>query len=440
MGLADGLVGQAEGLLGALRSGRLEADEALGVLGSLSRLGRVVSAAQVLVARRVEELGAYRGSGHRSTAQLLAVRSGTSLARATEVVETAKRLGSCPRTEEALVSGAVSVEQAHAIARAVEAVPSAEGDLLALAGTGSLRTLQDKARDLRLEADDDRLGRYRRQHAARSLVHGRDDEGMVWGRFRLPPDLGAAVVTRLEHQADTEYRRGYREGRREAHDRHLADALVTLLTAGPTPSAGEDVADGQADPARTHARTVRAAPRADVVVHVSHQALRRGSLEPGETCMVPGAGPIPLERARELLEDAFLKGVLVDGTRVEAVRHFGRRIPAELRTALEVRSILEHGDVTCSVPGCDRRAGLEWDHHDPHANGGPTSYQNLQPLCAPTTTTRPTATGHDPTAGAPDPPGRARVRTRPDPRDPPPSTRVSLPSLSGGEHTRDAAR
>ncbi|MCZ7527191.1 MAG: HNH endonuclease [Acidimicrobiia bacterium] len=97
--------------------------------------------------------------------------------------------------------------------------------------------------------------------------------------------------------------------------------------------------------------------------------------------MVPGAGPIPLERARELLEDAFLKGVLVDGTRVEAVRHFGQRIPAELRTALEVRSILEHGDVTCSVPGCDRRAGLEWDHHDPHANGGPTSYQNLQPLC-----------------------------------------------------------
>ncbi|MCZ7527515.1 MAG: HNH endonuclease [Acidimicrobiia bacterium] len=400
--LAAGLVGQAEGLLGVLRSGRLEADDALAVLGSLSRLGRVVSAAQVLVARRVEELGAYRRAGHRSTARLIAARSGTSLVRATEVVETARRLGSAPRTEEALVSGAVSVEQAHAITGAVEAVPCAEGDLLVLAGTGSLRRLQDRARDVRLEAVDDRLGRYRRQHAARRLVHGRDDEGMVWGRFRLPPDLGAAVVTRLEHQADAEYRRRDRQGRREAHDRHLADALVTLLTARTGPSPAEDAADGQADPARTHAPAVRAAPRVDVVVHVSHQALRRGRVDPGEICMVQGAGPIPLERARELLDDAFVKAVLVDGTRIEAVRHLGRRIPAELRTALEVRSILEHGDVTCSVEGCDRRAGLEWDHRDPHANGGPTSYENLQPLCR--------ADHHHKTA---------RDRTRPDRRSTP---------------------
>ncbi|MCZ7526345.1 MAG: HNH endonuclease [Acidimicrobiia bacterium] len=213
------------------------------------------------------------------------------------------------------------------------------------------------------------------------------------------------MVTRLEHQADTEYRLGYREGRREAHDRYLADALVTLLTAGPAPSAGEDAADGQADPTRTRAPAVRKAPRADVVVHVSHRALRRGSLEPGEICMVPGAGPIPLERARELLDDAFLKGVLVDGTRVEAVRHFGRRIPAELRTALEVRSILEHGDVACSVEGCDRRAGLEWDHRDPRANGGPTSDENLQPLCR--------ADHHDKTARDRTPPGRPS--TGPDP-------------------------
>ncbi|MCZ7526003.1 MAG: HNH endonuclease [Acidimicrobiia bacterium] len=278
-------------------------------------------------------------------------------------------------------AGEVSVEQAHVITGAVASVPGAEGDLLAVAGTGSLRALRERARDVRLEAEEDRLGRYRRQHAARGLVHGRDDEGMVWGRFRLPPDLGAAVVSRLEHQGDAEYRTAYREGRREAHDRYLADALVTLVTAGPGSSAASGGTDRQGDHGRREGPAARPAPRVDVVVHVSHEALRRGSVEPGETCTVQGVGPIPLERARELAHGAFLEGVLVDGTEVTRVRHFGRRIPAELRTALEVRAVLSDGDVVCSVPGCDRRAGLEWDHRDPHAAGGPTSDQNLQALC-----------------------------------------------------------
>ncbi|MCZ7525190.1 MAG: HNH endonuclease [Acidimicrobiia bacterium] len=359
------LAGRAEEVLAVVAAERLEGEEALTVLAWASRLRRVGAALEVLAARRVEELGLYRRSGHRSTADLIATRSGTSRVRAEEVVETAKALGSCPQTEQALVSGTVSVEQARAVTAAAAVVPEAEADLLALAGTESLRTLQERARDVRLEAEVDRLGRYRRQHAARSLVHGRDDEGMVWGRFRLPPDLGAAVVNRLEHQADAEHRTAHREGRREGHDRHLADALVSLLTSA-----------GEADPA------VRAAPRSDVVVHVSYEALRRGCVEPGEMCTVQGVGPIPVERARQLMDDAFLKGVLVEGTRVGAVRHFGRRVPAELRTALEVRSILEHGDIVCSVPGCGRRAGIEWDHREPHANGGPTSYDNTQPLCA----------------------------------------------------------
>ncbi|MCZ7528483.1 MAG: HNH endonuclease [Acidimicrobiia bacterium] len=399
----------------------------------------MAAAGEVLAARRVEELGAYRAAGHRSTAQLLAARGVTTLARATEVVETAKRLEASPGTEAALRAGAVSVEQAHAITMAVEAVPSAEGDLLALAGREGLRTLQDRARHVRLEADDDRLGRYRRQHAARSLVHGRDDEGMVWGRFRLPPDLGAVVVNRIEHQADAEHRAGHREGRREGHDRYLADALVTLVTARaggpavghPAGPVGEtdgrhvrrcdrpDLLGGDGLVAGTVAGTrapgataageagrkaptvLRPAPRVDMVVHVSHEALRRGAVEGGELCLVQGVGPIPLERAREIMDDAFLKAVLVEGAEVTKVRHLGRRVPAELRTALEVRSILRDGDLVCSVPGCDRRAGIEWDHRDPHARGGPTSYENIHPLCRPHHREK---TGRDWSRSGPDPP------------------------------------
>jgi hypothetical protein len=40
---------------------------------------------------------------------------------------------------------------------------------------------------------------------------------------------------------------------------------------------------------------------------------------------------------------------------------------------------------TKAIPaeGCDRRYGLEWDHDKPVANGGETSYENLNPKCGP---------------------------------------------------------
>jgi len=78
-----------------------------------------------------------------------------------------------------------------------------------------------------------------------------------------------------------------------------------------------------------------------------------------------------------------LKLVLTDGVDVQRVAHVGRHIPAELRTALELGLPPRFEGVTCSELGCDRRYGLEWDHKDPVANGGATSFENLQPLCGP---------------------------------------------------------
>ena len=37
----------------------------------------------------------------------------------------------------------------------------------------------------------------------------------------------------------------------------------------------------------------------------------------------------------------------------------------------------------CVEDGCDRRYGLEWDHDDPVANDGLTSYENLVARCKP---------------------------------------------------------
>ena len=96
-----------------------------------------------------------------------------------------------------------------------------------------------------------------------------------------------------------------------------------------------------------------------------------------------GAGRSRRASPRRLSANAFVKAVLTDGVAVQRVRHFGRRIPAEVRTALELGPPPEFDGVTCAELGCERRYGLEWDHVDPLANGGPTSLENLQPQCAP---------------------------------------------------------
>ena len=119
------------------------------------------------------------------------------------------------------------------------------------------------------------------------------------------------------------------------------------------------------------------------MVVVSRDSLLRGEVdsEAGELCEVPGFGAIPVSRAREMLSDCFLKGVLVDGTKVVTVKHFGRHRPAELDTALSVRSVLQHGQVICCVEQCDQTARIQWDHAQAHARGGPTAEWNLNPMC-----------------------------------------------------------
>ena len=221
--------------------------------------------------------------------------------------------------------------------------------------------MRAKARSVKAAAEEDRLGRYERQRRSASFRHGVDgSDGMVWGHFRLPPDEGAAVVNRIEEETDRVFRAAHREGRRDPIERYAAEALVRVVTgtaASPTRSAGA------------------------VAVVVSYDALRRGCVEGDEVCVIPGVGDLPLEVPQRMLAgNAFLTGLLHDGERVVAVERFGRRPSAAVCDALVVEHVLAHGNVVCSVDGCDR-TDIEWDHTVPWADGGSTSPDNLGPRC-----------------------------------------------------------
>jgi hypothetical protein len=192
-------------------------------------------------------------------------------------------------------------------------------------------------------------------------VHWKDELGMVRFRGRLPPDVGMAFVNRLDAQTHREWRAAKRAGALEARAAYAADAFVRMTAGGGPAGAGTT----------------------DLVIAVDLRAYRRGRAEAGECCRVIGGSPIPVRVARELAEDAFLKVVLHDGVAIHTVAHLGRRRPAHLKTALELGAPPDFDGVHCAESGCDRTSHLQWDHKDPRANGGETSFENMQPLCLP---------------------------------------------------------
>jgi len=122
----------------------------------------------------------------------------------------------------------------------------------------------------------------------------------------------------------------------------------------------------------------------DVVLVVDWSAYARGHVHDGERCHLIDGGPVPISVIKRVMEQsAFVKVVVTDGVKVQRVKHFGRHIPAALRTALELGPPPELAGVTCEEAGCERCYGLEWDHIDPVAHGGATSLENFQRRCKP---------------------------------------------------------
>jgi hypothetical protein len=285
--------------------------------------------------------------------------------RARGDLKTVERLEGCPTTGEELRAGRLSLDQAAEITKAEAERPGAEAELLGTARSSGLKTLRDEARRVRLEGiPPEEL--HRRQRAARRFRHWINDLGNVAFSGEVPPDVGVGIMNRL----DTECGRIRREAKRiaranggvvEEREAYAADAFAKMITAG---GSGGGIA-------------------ADVVFAIDLGAYRRGHTHPGEVCHIVGGGPVPVHVVREIARDAFLKVAFHDGVAIHTIAHYGRHMRAELRTALELGEPPRFAGVTCIEAGCERRQGLEWDHVDPHSNGGPTSADNLQPRCWP---------------------------------------------------------
>jgi len=247
------------------------------------------------------------------------------------------------------------------VAAAAAVSPESEAEPLEAARTCTVAEVKERCRRVRATAGADEGEAYDRIRRGRYLRSWTDPEGALRLEARLTPDGGATVLAGLAPHQDRMFSEARKEGRREPREAYAADALVALAQAGSGSGSGSGSASG---------------PRAMVHVRVDHSALLRGHAEPGEVCDIPGIGPIPAGVARSLASDSILKVLLTDGADIKAVVHYGRTIPARIRTALEAR------DPVCVVPGCDVRVGLEIDHIVPFKEDGPTSLDNLARLCS----------------------------------------------------------
>jgi len=380
-GGSDALVGLGQRLAAAtaalaalvaeLDPDRLSGPDAARLYGDLAGAERLVVAGKTLLAPRIAGSGTWRSGGHRTCASFLADLEGASAGQARRTLETGERLVELPAVRDAVRQGRLSSAKATEIAQAASLDPEREGALLAGAEGQALCEVKERCQRSRATSTRrDPMAAARRIHARRTFSSWTDAEGAFCFQGRDTPERGAALMARLAPTADALARAARQDGDAppEPYGALLADALFALVAEAPSGSP-EGGAQGGAT------GIVERPPPATVVVRVDLAALRRGRAEGDERCEIDGQGPVPVPVARSLCSDAFVALVFEEAGDIKAVSHLGRTVHRSVRTALVQR------DRTCVVPGCTVSWGLEIDHLDPFALGGPTELDNLALLC-----------------------------------------------------------
>ncbi|MBA2609258.1 MAG: DUF222 domain-containing protein [Actinobacteria bacterium] len=316
---------------------------------------RIACAAKLRSAARAEDIGL-------DAEQAVANASGVTSGQARKQTRLRKKLTGKTQTADAFDKGELSTTQADAIADAVEANPDAEQSLLDLAGRASASDLLsecDRVKRDALDADGTLAARQREARAFRSWTDGL---GMTCFSGRLEPVAGAQMIAEMERRADRFYRAQVQAKQQtiDTLEQRMADALTEIVSTGSGNGNGK-----------------RRGPRTMIQLLVTKAAVERGFIQPGEKCETAQGRPIPMGAVDHALldPDTKVEEVVFDEVDVRAIISYKRYRPARLQDALNARGRV------CAAPGCGRTKGLQSDHTEDFAKGGPTCATNLKWLC-----------------------------------------------------------
>jgi hypothetical protein len=314
---------------------------------------RLFGAAKALLATRAAETNSWRQRSHAATSeQWLAETSGCSEGAARETFATAQRLTELPATEEQLRAGELSMQQAAHVTAGASKDPASEQRLLRTAKRSGMRELrEEKERVIAAVTDEVEARRVARaERHLRTWTNG----FATCGRFSGPTDEVAKLLHALEPLERKRFEAARRSGEHEPREAYRFDAMIDLADQG-------------------SAATTKSPPTGTVMVGLG--SLLDGKVRPGETCEIPGVGPVPVEHARDVLSHGLLQLVITNGVDVQTVVSPTRHVPKALKIAIAVR------DRTCKVRGCDRTIGLHRHHTRPFSETHHTRYSELGNAC-----------------------------------------------------------
>ena len=326
---------------------RLTASEAVLALRELATIRNAIDGLIGRVGVQIEESGAHKMRGERSAPAFVARELGERVGDVRELLDAASKVRLLPQVSEAVRDGRLSARQTRMIAAAAAENPAAQTRLLHSAEQGLVQ-LKDAVITARAEVEDP-AERPARQRKLRGLHTYTDENGMVAGHFRLTPEVGGQFLATIDKETQRIFRSRRSGTDHEPLSAYAADALVNLVLGEPKAKNGTDI--------RMH-------------LVLDYEVLKSGWPEAGETCEIPGVGPVDVSWVRSLLGSAFLTAVIKKGKDITTVAHLGRHVPVEVETALVVQG---H---ECGITGCGLRGYLERDHRHDFAKGGPTALDN----------------------------------------------------------------
>ena len=269
-------------------------DDAIAVVEEIGAIRRLADGVLGKAAKRVEDTAAYTYKNDRNAAELCARVTGVSSGEAKRAIEVAAKLECLPATDAAVRAGRLLARAVELIVGEAAENPAAEPGLLAAAGQGMV-PLRDACIAKRARREDE-AARAKRQHAARSFRIWPAPDGMVEGHFKVTPEVGGAIKAVIDHGTGKQFRAARTSGVHESQDAYAADAFVDAM-----------VGDPAGKPAKAGGWSAH--------VLIDHEALVRGHTIEGETCEIPGVGPVSVEWVRELLGTAFVTAIDQEGQR-----------------------------------------------------------------------------------------------------------------------------
>ncbi|HUJ77027.1 MAG TPA: DUF222 domain-containing protein, partial [bacterium] len=323
------------------------------------------------------EAKGWHDQGAISCAHWLTWRVGWDPGTARERVRVARALGTLPRVDAALRSGALSYAKVRALTRV--GTPENEEKLLHMALLATGAQLERLCRGYRSVVERQAEVRIQERSIRKVVLPG----GMVKLVLVLEPDEADLILRAVDRAREVHTER--REAVRDTEARDVsAEARDVSAEARDASAEAKDVSAETSWPSRAdgavtlaesflaeHAVTGSGGERFQVMVHLDQEALGPD-----------GAWSATLEDGSRVSAETFRRvacdcGIVAVGRDGEAL-NIGRRtrsIPPAIRRALMLR---DHG---CAFPGCTHTRFLHAHHIEHWLHGGETSVSNLVMLC-----------------------------------------------------------